>query len=153
MQLQIRTCFGALLIEKYFCICVGEISLYRLSWKKIWSCYHHGEKRNELQVTSLIWKPDGKAVIVSYTNGMCFYLKQLLSFSWAYLLLITSHHIYLFLKKGWGKGCSFKCPLSSLKFFDIIKKQLYVNFIKKMGPFNIMIRFINHILPTLRKIC
>ncbi|ORX98889.1 hypothetical protein K493DRAFT_299660 [Basidiobolus meristosporus CBS 931.73] len=42
----------------------GELSLWRLSWQKVWSVSHTGESKP----TALTWRPDGKVLAVGYPN-------------------------------------------------------------------------------------
>ncbi|CAG2237758.1 APC4 [Mytilus edulis] len=44
----------------------GEVVLHRLSWQKVWSVAPPGD---DVKVTCLAWRPDGKVLAVSYTCG------------------------------------------------------------------------------------
>ncbi|XP_052100926.1 anaphase-promoting complex subunit 4-like [Mytilus californianus] len=44
----------------------GEVVLHRLSWQKVWSVTPPGD---DVKVTSLAWRPDGKVLAVSYSCG------------------------------------------------------------------------------------
>ncbi|KAK9722803.1 hypothetical protein K7432_002424 [Basidiobolus ranarum] len=43
----------------------SEISLWRLSWQKVWSIPHTGGNKP----TALTWRPDGKVLAVGYSNS------------------------------------------------------------------------------------
>lgn len=45
---------------------VGEVTLHRLSWQKVWTLAPHSETT---KVSSLAWRPDGKVLAVGYDNG------------------------------------------------------------------------------------
>jgi anaphase-promoting complex subunit 4 len=44
----------------------GDVHLYRMSWQKVWSINSH---QQNVDITSLAWRPDGKVLAVSYSNG------------------------------------------------------------------------------------
>lgn len=44
----------------------GEVVLHRLSWQKVWSLAPPSE---EVKVTTMAWRPDGKVLAVGYNNG------------------------------------------------------------------------------------
>ncbi|CAG9822769.1 unnamed protein product [Phaedon cochleariae] len=44
----------------------GEVALHRLSWTRAWSL---SPPKENLQVNSIAWRPDGKVLAVGYSNG------------------------------------------------------------------------------------
>lgn len=48
----------------------GEVFLHRfLSWQKVWTLPSPAGKKNEVAVTALAWRPDGKILAVGYDSG------------------------------------------------------------------------------------
>jgi WD40 repeat protein len=40
----------------------GDVHLYRMSWQKVWSV---NNTQQNVSITSMAWRPDGKSIIVS----------------------------------------------------------------------------------------
>ena len=45
----------------------GEVILHRLSWQKVWQL---SQLKENVVVSSLVWRPDGKVLAIGYSNGV-----------------------------------------------------------------------------------
>lgn len=45
----------------------GEVILHRLSWQKVWQL---SQLKENVLVSSLVWRPDGKVLAIGYSNGV-----------------------------------------------------------------------------------
>lgn len=75
------------LLNHYFWFRIGEVSLHRLNWQRVWSLQPSDV---DYTVSGMAWRPDGKVIAIGYSNGSLFiYIIQFLRFTNFWCILGT----------------------------------------------------------------
>lgn len=52
---------------------LGDVALHRLTWARVWNL---DPPKENVTVTAMAWRPDGKVLAVAYSSGKCLFCYQ-----------------------------------------------------------------------------